>query len=142
MVKSTRYTSLGAQHIRSLKVFLKKFGRTLTLRKKTISVNTEGEVTGITNSDTTFVGDLQFGVFLDPKLVSAGYLSIGEGVLYVNPEDSLSISKKDLIIVGNTGKSGTYTAWEVLRNLEAPLIEDDRMHLSYVCVRRDDVVVS
>ena len=120
------------------------FGRPLTHRKITRTTNDFEDVTAESTTDTLFTGDLQFGMYLDTRLVQAGWLQAGDAALYVDPDDSVSstIAEGDLIIDGDTSLSGTYSAWEVTALSGEPKVGEPIMHYLFRCKRRDDITVS
>lgn len=109
---------------------LEIFGRSLTLRKKTITTNSFGEITNISTSDTSFTGDLQFGLDLDERYISAGLVEVGEGVLYIHPNALSTLPAiEDEVIDGSS-------VWEIVDQVEAPELEGTVCHLSYRVRRR------
>lgn len=102
------------------------FGRTLTRRVVTKTVNTFGKLSAISTTDTTFTGDLQFGPDLDQKLITSGFIEVGEGVLYIKHD--VTINLQDQIIDGNA-------VWEVVDRLEAPELEGQEIFFALKCRR-------
>lgn len=143
MVKTTKKTSFGKQQVRALNKMISYFGRTLTHRLQTITTNADGVITAISTSDNTFDGDLQYGLYLDKKLLNAGYVSNGEAVLYVSPDESQAstIDVKKSIIIEGVASDGSVGAWIVDRILEQPNISDDVMHYSFACKRIDNITL-
>lgn len=142
MVK-TRIGGHAQLNIDKLNEVILIFGKTLTWRKNTETVDAFGDLSGLTNADTIFTGDLQYGVYLDERLVKVGAVEFGDAVLYISP-DALSTypSHGDLIIDGDTGVVGTYKAWSVVTELENPKLEGTVVHKSFRCQRRDPITVT
>ena len=106
------------------------FGRTLTHRKQTRTLDSMGQLTGISTVDTSFTGDLQFGLDLDQKWITTGIVEIGDGVLYIHPEALSTLPvPQDLIIDGNSD-------WEIVQQIESPELGGTVCHYSYRCKRR------
>lgn len=106
------------------------FGKSLTHRVVTRTVDNYGAVTAITTSDTTFTGDLQFGLDLDQKYITTGIVEVGEGVLYIHPEALSTLPvPQDQIIDGNS-------VWEIVEQIESPELGGTVTHYSYRCKRR------
>lgn len=103
------------------------FGRTLTLRTVTRTLDNFGKLSAVTTSDTTFNGDLQFGTDLDQSLISGGFVEVGEGVLYVHPDQD-SVTLQSRIVDGNA-------EWEVLDRIEAPDVGGTNVFNTYRCRR-------
>jgi hypothetical protein len=114
----------------AVKEALKIFGRTLTLRRITRTKDIFGQLSSISTSDTTFTGDLRFGVNLDQRLIESGYVEVGEAVLYVR-EGELSIlpAIQDQIIDGNA-------KWEIVDEIEYPELEGAHVFKSFRCRRK------
>lgn len=106
------------------------FGKhTLIHRKKTRTVDDFGYLTVITDTDTTFTGDLQFGTNLDAQLLSSGIVEIGDALLYVDSfELSQNIQPWDQIIDNNS-------VWWVLAEVENPELGGTSTHKMYRCRR-------
>jgi len=106
------------------------FGRTLTLRRYTRTLDSFGQVSVATTADTTFIGDLQFGLDIDERLIKTGMVDVGDGVLYIHPE-ALAVTPvpEDIIVDGNS-------RWEILQQIEAPELGGTVCHYSYRCKRR------
>ena len=130
MVKSNRVSGTARVARKGFLAAMKLWGRDLTRRLVTRNVDENGKLTGITTSDATFTGDLQFGPDLDQRFVSAGIVEVGEGVLYT-AHNSISpiIAPQDQIVDGNS-------IWEVLSKIDSPEINAAETCLSYRCVRR------
>jgi hypothetical protein len=106
------------------------FGRRLVLRKVTRTVDSFGQISTITTTDTTFKGDLQFGVNLDQKFVESGIVEVGEGVLYLHPTELSTLpSPQDQIIDGNA-------VWEIVDRIESPEMGGDAVFYTFRCRRR------
>lgn len=107
------------------------FGKkTLVHRVPTRTVDDFGHVTDISDSDTTFTGDLQFGPDLDQKFITTGIVEVGEGVLYLHP-DALSTLPvpQDQIVDGNS-------VWEIVEQIETPELDGTVTHYAFRCRRR------
>jgi len=106
------------------------FGKTLSIRVATRTVDNFGQLSSISTADTTFKGDLQFGVDVDQKLIESGFVEVGEGVLYIHPTALTTLPvEQDLIIDGSS-------EWEIVEQLEAPELEGASTFFSYKCRRR------
>lgn len=109
---------------------MKIFGRTLTLRKVTRTVDTFGQLSAYDYNDTSFTGDLQFGLDLDQKYITSGIIEVGEGVLYIHPTALTTIPiPQDLVVDGNS-------EWEIVQQIESPELGGDVTFYSYRCKRR------
>ncbi len=108
----------------------KVFGRTLTLRVVTETKDDIGQLSGRSTSDTTFKGDLQFGLDLDQRYLTTGIVEVGDGVLYVHPDAINPLPEpQDIIIDGDS-------RWEIVAGIEAPELGGTVCHFSYRCKRR------
>lgn len=106
------------------------FGRSLTLRVVTRTVDAFGQLSTTSTSDTTFQGDLQFGADLDQRYITSGIVEVGEGVLYLHPTELSTLpSPQDLIIDGNS-------VWEIVDAIESPELGGTVTFYSYRCRRR------
>lgn len=106
------------------------FGKTLTHRIETRTVDAFGVITGISTSDTSFSGDLQFGLSLDQKFISSGIVEVGDGVLYLHPESLTTLPvPQDQIIDGSN-------IWEIVSKIEAPELGGDVTFYTFRCKRR------
>ena len=103
------------------------FGKTLTRRTITRTVDNFGQLSAVTTSDTTFLGDLQFGLDLDQKFITSGYVEVGDAVLYAMYDQTILL--QDQIIDGSA-------VWEVISVLEAPDVEGNKVFYTYRCKRR------
>jgi len=114
---------------RTKDMITKVFGRTLTLRVMTRTLDALGQVVSIATSDTTFIGDIQFGMDLDQRYLSSGIVEVGEAILYIDPTalSTLPVSG-DSIIDGNS-------VWEVHNQIESPELGGSVTHYSYRCKR-------
>lgn len=144
MVKS-RVNNHATINIERLKDAINNiFGKkTLTIRLVTETVDAFGQLSAsVTNTDTVFTGDLQYGTLLDEKLLEQGFVEHGDAVLYIYPGAlSTNPHEQDLIIEGNTLVSGTYNAWEIIEEIESPELGGDNCHKSFRCKRRDSVTI-
>ena len=108
------------------------FGKTLTLRVVTETVDDFGQLSNITTADTTFTGDLQFGLDLKKEYVEWGLVEVGDAVLYLYPDALTTLpTHKDIIVDGNS-------EWEVIDQIEAPELQGSDCHYSYRCKRRPE----
>ena len=108
------------------------FGKTLTLRVVTETVDDFGQLSNITTADTTFTGDLQFGLDLKKEYVEWGLVEVGDAVLYLYPDALTTLpTHKDIIVDGNS-------EWEVIDQIEAPELQGSNCHYSYRCKRRPE----
>jgi|TARA_R100000501_G_C2582433_1_gene85201 hypothetical protein len=105
------------------------FGRTLTLRRVTRTVDAFGQLSARTTSDTSFIGDLQFGLDLDQRYISSGIVEVGEAVLFTSPDALSTLPKpQDRIVDGSR-------LWEIMDIIEAPQLGGTTVHYSYRCRR-------
>lgn len=106
------------------------FGKALILRKVTDTTDAFGQLSDRTTSDTTFTGDLQFGLNIDKRLLKMGVVEVGDAVLYIEPEALTNRPEpEDLILDGNS-------RWEVLSEIEKAELGGTVIHYSYRCKRR------
>ena len=106
------------------------FGRTLTHRRTTRTLDNFGQISSISNSDTTFTGDLQVYPNVDERLVDIGMIDVGDGVLYIHPDElSTRPETEDFIVDGSA-------VWEIEQELEAPTLNGSVCHYSYKLKRR------
>jgi hypothetical protein len=106
------------------------FGRNLTLRVVTRTKDDFGQLSAVSTADTSFVGDLQFGLDLDQKYLSSGIVEVGDAVLYVHPLALSTLPQpQDQVIDGNS-------VWEVQDGIESPELGGDVTFYSYKCKRR------
>jgi len=106
------------------------FGRTLTLRTGTRTLDAFGQLSAITSSDTTFTGDLQFGLDLDQRFISTGVVEVGEAVLYLSATALTTLPiPQDQIVDGDS-------VWEILDQIEAPELGGDSTFYTFRCRRR------
>ena len=93
---------------------IKIFGRTLSKRTVTRTVDSFGQLSALTTADVTFQGDLQFGLDLDQRFLEAGIVEVGDGVLYIHPTALSTLPiPQDQIIDGNS-------VWEIIKGIESP----------------------
>jgi len=94
------------------------------------TVDAFGQLSATSNTNTTFTGDLQFGLDLDQRFISAGIVEVGEGVLYLHPTELSTLPvPQDQIVDGNA-------IWEIVSQIESPELSGDVTHYSYRCRRR------
>lgn len=111
-------------------VITKIFGRTLSIRVVTETVDAFGQLSNVTTADTTFIGDLQFGLDIDQRYIQSGIVEVGEGVLYIHPTALTTLpTPQDIVIDGNS-------EWEIIDQIEAPELGGTVCHYSYRCRRR------
>ena len=105
------------------------FGRTLTLRVVTETLDDFGQLSARSTADTTFTGDLQFGLDLDHRYLTTGMVEVGDGVLYIHPDAISPLPEpENLIIDGDS-------VWEIHDQIEAPELGGTTCHYSYRCKR-------
>jgi len=103
----------------------KIFGKTLTLRVFTRTLDNFGQLASSSYADTSFMGDLQVHPNIDEKLMESGMIDVGEGVLYISPEAlTTRPSPEDVIVDGSA-------VWEVVSEIEAPTLTGTICHYSY-----------
>lgn len=108
---------------------LEIFGRTLTLIRRERDIDINGKLKGITTTQTTFLGDLQYGEKLSRNLVEAGYVTQGGAVLYIK-----ATSPDPLPNLGDVITDGK-NVWRVSRVIEGPELGPDTVFYSYGCER-------
>ena len=114
----------------SLQKGINIFGKTLTHRTVTRTVDDWGQLSALTTVNTTFAGDLQFGLDLDQRFISSGIIEVGEGVLYIHPTALATLPvPQDQIIDGNS-------VWELVEQVESPELEGTVTFYSFRCKRR------
>ena len=124
----TRATPEANRLIARTRDMIERFGKTLTLRRQSLTVNDYGEVTDNTTTDYTFSGDLQQGPDIEETLVERGLIQVGEAVLYVVPKDMpATIVMQDLIVETNND------VWQVVDLLETGEYTGTETHLAYRC---------
>jgi len=104
--------------------------KTLTHRIVTETLDNYGQLSAISNSDTTFTGDLQFYPDVDEKFINTGMINVGEAVLYINPDALTTKPVTEDLIVYDGG------VWAIVSQLEAPELGGETCHYSYKCIRR------
>jgi len=109
---------------------IKIFGKTLIIRRSTRTVDNFGQLSSISTADTSFKGDLQFGIDVDQKLIEVGFIEVGEGILYIHPL-ALAIlpTEQDIIVDGSA-------EWEIIEEIQSPELEGATTHHNYRCRRR------
>lgn len=111
------------------------FGKTLTLQTINHTVDDFGQLSSSGTSEVSFIGDLQFGTDVDPRLISTGQIEVGEAVLYIDP-DALST-------IPTPGRSsGTVyhvidgtSEWSIEKQIESPELGGVVTHYSFKCRR-------
>jgi len=131
MVKTRIGNTFSADNKKVTKIMINSvFGRSLTLRTQTETLDSRGQVESIATSDINFTGDLQFGPDLLQKFISTGVVEVGDGVLYIHPDELSTLPvAQDLIIDGNS-------VWEIVSQIESPELGGEVCHYSYRCKRR------
>jgi len=131
MVK-TRPSSHAQLNIDTVKLAITDiFGKkTLILRKVTRTLDSFGQLSDISTSDTTFVGDLQFGLDLDQRYITTGIVEIGDAILYIAPDALSTLPNPGDLIVDGSSK------WEIFSQIEAPELGGTVVHYSYRCKRK------
>lgn len=130
MVK-TRVSSHAKINRERLKDAIKIFGKT-TLIKRVVTRTADafGQLSAVSTSDTTFTGDLQFGLDLDSKYISTGVVEVGDAILYLHPTELATLPvPRDQIIDGSS-------VWEIVSQIESPELGGAVTHYSYRCKRR------
>ena len=128
MVK-TRESSHARINKNKLADAISIFGKTLTHRVTTDTVDSFGQLSASTTTDTEFIGDLQFGLDLDQKYVKTGIVEVGDAILYIHPDALSTLPVPDDIIVDGDSK------WEILQQIESPELGGTVCHYSYRCKR-------
>lgn len=106
------------------------FGKTLSITVSTRTVDEFGNLSAISTTSTSFIGDLQFGKDIDQKLTTFGFTETGHAILYIHPEALSTLPEpQDIIVDGNS-------QWEILSQIESPELNGFVCHYSYVCKRR------
>lgn len=129
MVK-TRPSSQGSIVKKATNEMITKFfGKTLTLRVVTRTLDNDGQLSSVSTADTSFIGDLQFGLDLDQRFLTSGFVEVGDAVLYIHP-DALSTlpEPQDKVIDGNS-------VWHIINQIESPELGGTVTHYSYRCTR-------
>ena len=113
---------------------LQIFGRkNLVLRVVTRTIDAFGQLGASSTADTTFEGDLQFGMDLDERFITTGQVEIGDGVLYIHPTELSTLpTTEDLVVDGNS-------VWEILAQIESPELGGNVTFYTYRCKRRINV---
>lgn len=130
MVKTRSKSQAKINKLLTKRVIADIFGKnTLVLRSVTRTLDDRGQIKSITNADTTFTGDLQFGLDLDQRYISTGIVEVGDGVLYIEP-DALSPLPKpgDKVVDG-------VSVWSILSQIESAELQGTVTHYSYRCKR-------
>ena len=110
----------------AISIFGKK---TLAIRKFTRTVDAFGQLSALSSADTTFTGDLQFGLDLDQRFITTGIVEVGDGVLYIHPT-ALTVLPvpQDMVVDGSS-------LWEIHSQIESPELDGSVTHYSYRCRR-------
>lgn len=105
------------------------FGRSLTKRTVTRTVDSFGQLSALSTADTSFTGDLQFGLDLDQRFITSGIVEVGDAILYVHPTALSTLPiPQDQIVDGNS-------IWRIISQIESPELGGDVTHYSYRCKR-------
>ena len=143
MVKSRISSHASINRAKTEEMIKNVFGKNLTIRRVTETVDAYGQLSNRTTADTGFIGDLQYGVMLDKKLLEAGFVDKGDAILYTF-YGSLTTDpvEEDIIIDGDVDVAGTYGAWEIVEQLEAPELGGAVCHKSFRCKKRDVITLT
>ena len=116
---------------RKLTEAIKIFGKTtLALRKVTETVDAFGQLTASSTADTTFTGDLQFGLDIDERFIKTGMVDVGDAVLYIHPDALSTLPTPEDIVVDDTNSE-----WRIHSQIESPELDGTVCHYSYRCTR-------
>lgn len=110
---------------------IKIFGsKTLKHRIVTRTIDAFGQLSAVSTADTTFTGDLQFGLDLDSKYITTGLIEVGDAILYLHPTELATLPlPRDQIVDGNS-------IWEIVAQVESAELGGGVTHYSYRCKRR------
>lgn len=142
MVK-TRYGKTANSFLKVFNTNIRRFGKTLTHRLSTNTLDAEERIITVAKTDTTFFGDLQFGSQISLKLISAGFVKAGEGLLYVSAKEAEAaniVVDTSIIIDGST--AGTYSAWNVVELLQLDEVNGVKIFYTFKLRKRTDEVIS
>jgi len=104
------------------------FGKTLIIRRVT-RILEDGQLVGVSTSDTSFTGDLQFGFDLDQKYLKSGIVEVGDAILYLHPDELSTLpSLRDKIVDG-------ISVWRIKNVLKSPELGGTVTHYEYRCTR-------
>ena len=137
MVKTNRLTPDAHKFSQVMNDLVNKFGKQVTHRLITETLDDEGRVTARTPSDTIVFGDLQYGTQLSLKLISAGFVKAGDALFYISSEDagaSAIVPDNSIIIEGTT--AGTYNAWDVVEEIKTDQVDGFDIIRTFRCTRR------
>lgn len=125
----TRIDENGRVIIKLTREILDTWGKEYTLLTETRTVNSYGELTGISETATTIKGDLQHGPDIDQKLVERGIINNGEAMFYTEP------NQNTVVIEGNDILQDGDDKWQVVELIETGEWQGTRTHLGYKCIR-------
>ena len=106
------------------------FGKSLTIRVATETLDTYGQLSARSTVDTSFTGDLQFGIDLKKEYITVGIVEVGDAVLYIHPDELSTLPKQGDIIVDDNAE------WEVVDRIKNAQLGGTSTHYSYRCKRR------
>lgn len=139
----TRSNQEGSRFKRYIKGAHDKFNKTLTHRLVTETANSEGQVTARTTADTTFSGDIQYGSQLDKRLIQAGWIEMGDAILYVAADETVTSSiVPDVSIIINGSTSGTYDSWTVVETPHKDEVKGVTISYVYKLKKRTQETIS
>ena len=117
---------------------MKIFGRTgiegssFTLRVTTRTLDNFGQLSALSNVDTSFYGDLQTGVDLDQRYVTTGIIEVGDGVLFVNSNALTTLPLPGNVVIDSDNNG----EWEIIGRISNPELEGTRTVYEYRCKRK------
>ena len=91
--------------------------------------NSNGRVLTRTETSSTIVGDLQFVSWKDRELINAGIAQVGDGLFYTTYD--VVANNNNVILVDSV-------RWELVRKVEAEIIEGGMTYQAWVCKRLPD----
>lgn len=143
MVKS-RPNSTAALNRRTADRAIKIFGKEMTHRLSSETLDANGRLTAKSSSDNTFKGDLQYGPKIDRLYARDGVIDVGDGVLFVSANDgqAASIVPGLSIVIEGSVSGVAYRSWEVVTIIDSPTIGGpDVSHYEFRVVRRNEVTL-
>lgn len=122
----------------------KFFGKNMTHRLRTETLDANEHVTDTTETDAVFLGELQYGPQIDRLFTREGVSDIGDGLLIVSASQTqmtLIEPTKSFIIEGTS--AGTFDCWEVVGVRNTPQVDGGGVsHTEWVCRRRNQVTLT
>ena len=125
----TRIDANGREIVKLTREIFNTWGKEYTLLTETRTVNSYGELTGISETSTAIKGDLQHGPDIDQKLVERGIIQNGEGVFYTEPNQNTVVIEMDDILQDGSDK------WQIVELIETGEWQGTRTHLGFKCIR-------